>query len=138
MNSKYARVYYDTSHPESFGGARSLWKSVGGTLREAQEWLQTQDTYTLHRSARKKIPLNKIQVSGIDDQWEADLIDVQKLAKENKNYKYLLTVDSLSKYAWVVPVKDKSGDSILKAFKQIFKSRQPRKLRTDKGKEFLN
>ena len=139
MNSKYAAVYYDTTHPESFGGARSLWKSVGGTLNEAKEWLQTQDTYTLHRSARKKFPRNKIQVAGIDDQWEADLIDVQKLAKENKNFKYLLTViDSLSKYAWVVPLKDKTGESVLKAFKQILKSRQPNKLRTDKGKEFLN
>lgn len=138
--TKYARVYYDPSHPSSFGGAYDLWKSVGsGTLREAKEWLQTQDTYTLHRPARKNFPHNRIQVAGLDDQWEADLIDVQKLAKENKSYKFLLTViDSLSKYAWAIPIKDKSGDSVTGAFKTIFKTRKPRKLRTDRGKEFLN
>ena len=140
MTSKYARVYYDPTHANSFGGAYALWKAVGsGTLQEAKHWLQTQDTYTLHKPVRKKFPRNVIRVAGIDDQWEADLLDLQSLAKDNNNYKYLLTVvDSLSKYAWAVPIKDKSGDSIVSAFKRIFKDRQPRKLRTDKGKEFLN
>ena len=139
MNRKYASVYYDPSHPNSLGGAHSLWKSVGGTFREAKDWLETQDTYTLHKPARKKFPRNQIKVAGIDDQWEADLIDVQKLAKENNAQKYVLTViDSLSKFAWAIPIKDKSGDSIVTAFKTIFKTRHPRKLRTDAGKEFLN
>ena len=139
MNSKYAKVYYDLKHPSSFGSPHSLHKAVGGTLREAKEWLKTQDTYTLHRPARKHFPHNRIQVAGIDDQFEADLIDVQKLATENKGNKYILTViDSLSKYAWAIPIKDKSGDSIVAAFKKIFHKRRPRKLRTDRGKEFLN
>ena len=139
MTSKFARVYYDPANVGSYGGAYALWKAAGGTLREAKEWLETQDTYTLHRPARKRFPRNKIAVAGIDDQWEADLVDVQKLAKENKSHKYLLTViDSLSKFAWAIPIKDKSGDSIVAAFKGIFKTRQPRKLRTDRGKEFLN
>lgn len=138
-NSEYAKVYYDPNHPSSYGGAYRLWKSVGGTLREAKEWLKTQDTYTLHRPARKKFPHNRIQVAGLDDQFECDLIDMQKLARENNSYKYILTmIDSLSKFAWAIPIKDKTGDSIVGAFKKIFKKRRPRKLRSDRGKEFLN
>ena len=136
---KYASAYYDPSNPGSFGGLDKLWKEVGGSKREVKEWLKTQATYTLHRPAKKNFKRNRIQVAGLDDQWEADLVDVQGIAKFNNNFKHLLTViDSLSKFAFVVPLKDKTGPSIVKAFTKIFKTRQPRKLRTDKGKEFLN
>ena len=134
--SNYAKVYYDPSHPGSFGGLNRLWREVGGSKEAVEEWLKTQDAYTLHRPARRKIKRNKIQVAGLDDQWESDLVDVQSLAKYNNNYRFLLTcIDTLSKYAFVVPLKDKMGDSIVKAFTKIFKEHQPRKLRTDSGKE---
>ena len=137
--NKYAEVYYDPSNPGSFGGVDRLWKEVGGSKEGVEDWLKTQDTYTLHRPARKKIERNQIQVAGLDDQWEADLVDVHGIAKYNNNYTFLLTcIDSLSKFVFVIPLKDKTGDSIVKAFTKIFKTRQPRKLRTDSGKEFLN
>ena len=136
---KYKRVYYDPSHPASFGGVDRLWRSVGGSKKDVEEWLQTQDTYTLHKQARKKYKRNRIEVAGLDDQWSADLVDVRGLAKYNNQYTFLLTcIDVLSKYAWVVPLKDKSSASVIKAFKSIFKSRKPRKIRTDRGKEFVN
>jgi hypothetical protein len=135
----YANIYYDPSKAGSYGGAHALWKAAGGKLKDAKAWLNTQETYSLHKPTRKRFPRNKIVVAGLDDQWEADLIDTQKLAKDNRGQKYILSViDSLSKFAWAVPIKDKTGDSLVKAFKIIFKDRQPRKLRTDKGKEFLN
>ena len=135
----YAKAYYNPSNSGSFGVVQRLWREVGRPKESAAEWLKTQDTYTLHRPVRKTFQRNRIQVAGIDDQWEADLVDVQGLAKQNNNMKHLLTVvDALSKYAFVVPLKDKTGPTIVKAFKQIFKTRKPRKLRTDKGKEFLN
>ena len=139
MNGKFARAYYDPSNPGSFGGVDKLWKEVGGSREEVENWLKTQDTYTLHRPVRKKIKRNRISVAGIDDQWEADLLDVSTIAKHNNNFKFILTaIDSLSKYGFAVPLKNKMSESIVKAFTQIFKSRQPRKLRTDHGKEFLN
>ena len=43
------------------------------------------------------------------------------LAKFNKGYKYLLTViDIFSKYGWIVPLKNKTGKSVAKAFTTIF------------------
>lgn len=139
MDGNYAKIYYDPRHPASFGGPHALWKATGGTLNEAKQWLESQDTYSLHKPARKRFPRNQIRVAGLDDQFEADLIDVQKFAKENNSYKYILTViDSLSKFAWAIPLKDKTGDSMVAALSTILKKRKPRKMRTDKGKEFLN
>jgi hypothetical protein len=67
-------------------------------------------------------------------------VDVQSLKKANDGYAYLLTcIDVFSKYAWCVPIKDKTGKSLVAAFKLIFKKKQtPRKLQTDKGTEFKN
>ena len=80
-------------------------------------------------------------MSGIDDQWQADLVDLSSLKKENKNYKYLLTcIDVFSKFAWIEPLKDKNGKSLKEAFARILKKaqRKPRALQTDKGSEFTN
>ena len=79
-------------------------------------------------------------VPGIDAQFQADLVDVQNLSRYNKGYKYLLTcIDIFSKYTWVVPLKTKQGQELVKAFQTILSSgRKPNKLQTDQGTEFLN
>ena len=46
-----------------------------------------------------------------------DLADMQSLSRKIKGIKYLLCViDLFSKYAFVVPLKDKKGISIVNAF----------------------
>ena len=77
-------------------------------------------------------------MDGIDDQWAADLLDVQSLARANDGYKYLLTImDTLSKKAWVRPLKDKTVASMADAFENVFRElgHVPRKLRMDQGLE---
>ena len=45
----------------------------------------------------------------------------------------------LSKYAWVEPLKTKSGENLVKAIERILKKgRKPEKLHSDKGTEFTN
>ena len=69
------------------------------------------------------------------------LTDTQLLSKYNKGIRFLLCViDIFSKYAWVVPLKDKKGISIVKAFQIILKqsNRKPNKIWVDKGSEFYN
>ena len=70
----------------------------------------------------------------------ADLIEVQPLAQYNKGIRYLLTViDVLSKYAWVRPLKNKTGPSVVEALETIVdEGRKAVRLQTDKGKEFYN
>ena len=48
---------------------------------------------------------------------------MRSLSKCNKGIKYLLcAMDLFSKYAWVIPIKDKKGTSIVNAFKKKFQS----------------
>ena len=77
-------------------------------------------------------------MGGIDHQFQADLIDVRNLKKANDGFVYLLTcIDVLSKYAWVVPLKNKTGPSLVEAFEHIFaQGRKPFRLHTDRGTEF--
>ena len=66
---------------------------------------------------------------------------MQLLSKLNKGFRFLLCViDIFSKYAWVIPLKDKKGISTVNAFKQILKesNRKPNKIWVDKGSEFYN
>ena len=61
---------------------------------------------------------------------------MQSLSKYNKRIKYLLrAIDLFSKYAWVVPIKDKKGVSIVDAFQKILKefNRKPNKIWVVKG-----
>lgn len=77
-------------------------------------------------------------VTGIDDQWDVDLMDMTKFAKYNRGYNYVLVViDIFSKYLWMRPLKDKKGESVAKGLKDILKEgRSPNRIRTDKGQEF--
>ena len=71
----------------------------------------------------------------------ADLADMQSLSRKNKGIKYLLcAIDLYSKYAFVIPLKDKKGISIVDAFNKIIKqsNRKPNKIWVDQGGEFYN
>ena len=70
-----------------------------------------------------------------DNIWGVDLADMQPLSKYNKGIKYLLcATDMFSKHAWVVPIKDKKGVSIVDTFQKIIsEGRKPNKIWADKG-----
>ena len=76
-----------------------------------------------------------------DNIWGVDLTDMQLLSKFNKKFRFLLCViDIFSKYAWVIPLKDKKGISIVNAFQIILKesNSKPNKIWVDKRSEFYN
>ena len=99
-----------------------------------------QDTYTLHKPARRNFKRNRVIVGGIDEQWQMDLADMQSLKQYNDGYRYLLVcIEVFSKYAWIVPIKSKTGPDLVEAFKVILSSgRKPHKIMTDQGTEFFN
>ena len=73
--------------------------------------------------------------------WRADLPDMQLISKSNIGFRSLsCVIDFFSKYAWVVPLKDKKDVSIFNAFQSIFKksNRKPNKKWVDKGSESYN
>ena len=112
--------------------------------KEQQQHLLAKEVFSpqITKFRRERIiPLYK------DETWSADLIDKSSLSKYNNNYKFILTViDIFTKYAWAIPLKNKSGLSITNVFKIVLdespqggsESRKPEKLWVDRGSEFYN
>ena len=93
----------------------------------------------LHKPVKRKFKKRRVFVNGIDKIWAADLADMTALSKDNEGVNFLLLViDIFSKYGWIVPLKNKKGETVANALKTIFKERKPEKLWTDKGREFYN
>ena len=83
----------------------------------------------------------KVYSTFIGNIWGADLADMQLISKFNKGICFLLCViDIYSKYAWIIPLKDKKGITITDAFKIFLKesNRKPNKIWVDKGSKFYN
>ena len=105
----------------------------------------------LHKPVIKKFNKRKVYSQFKDNIWGVDLADMKLLSKQNKGIKYLLcAIDLYSKYALVVPLKDKKGISIVNAFHKIIKQSnrcakgtsaqhvKPNKIWLDQGSEFYN
>ena len=139
------RIYYDPESAGAFGGANRLHSEAlkeipDLKLVDVKKWLKGESTYTMFRPRKRRFKRLKILVGDIDEQWQADLLDMSWFAQYNNGYKYLLVViDVFSKYAWVVPLKSKDAGVVVRKFKNIIlKGRKPEKLQTDQGKEFKN
>ena len=66
---------------------------------------------------------------------------MQLISKFNKRFRFLLCViDIYSKYAWVIPLKDKKGITITNSFQKFFNelNRKPNKIWVDKDRKFYN
>ena len=125
-------------------------KSKGAGLKENQgSFLQnsgnllanSQLDNELHKPIIRKFKKRKVYSAFKENIWVVDLADMQLISKHNKGIRYLLCViDLFSKYAWVVPLKDKKGVSIVNAFQKILDSskRKPNKIWVDQGSEFYN
>ena len=114
----------------------------GLTQSKACQVLETLLSYALHKPRRRHFPTLPVMVFKVDQQWVMDLMDIQKLAKWNKGHRYILTVvDVLSKYAWAIPIKNKTGAVMVQALQTLWKQaspRQPQRVQSDDGTEFMN
>lgn len=69
---------------------------------KVRNWLQRQEPCSLQRPLRRHYRRNKVVVAGIDDQWDADLMDMTKFKKENDGVQFVpLVIDIFSKYLWI-------------------------------------
>ena len=92
--------------------------TMGSGAAEPNESLKLADE--LHKPIIRKFNKRKVYSSFKDNIWGVDLADMQLLRKLNKAIRFLLCViDIFCKYAFVVPLKDKKGASIVNAFQSI-------------------
>src|SRR6266853_4930845 len=133
-------VYYDAGNIGGYGGVARLRQAANKGKIETDEWLKKQRVYTLHKPARLRFRTRPYKTAGIDQHWQADLVEMIPYANVNAGYKYILTViDLFGRYAWAKPIKDKTGKSVKRAFQEIFAlGRKCQRLQTDEGREFDN
>ena len=75
------------------------------------DWAQ-QLANELLKPIKGKFKARIVIVNNIDKIWAADLVEMQQVSKWNKGNKYLLVViDIFSKFVWIVPLKNKQGET---------------------------
>ena len=139
-------IYYNVSHPASYSGLDRLHREVKKewrfqlTQKELKAWLKTQETYGIHKPARRRFKRPRVVVSGIGKQADVDLMDMTQLAEYNDGVRFvLLHIDDFSRYVRTVPLHSKTRKEVAQALKSIFRDGgKTDTLRADKGREWLN
>ena len=143
LRDKAIKIASDLKHDGYQSGLASMVynffdkKSSGSRIiNEADYQLADELPKPIIRQFKKR----KVYSSFRDNILGVDLADMQSLSRYNIGIKYLLcAIDLFSKYAWVIPIKDKKGASIVNAFKKIIsEGRKPSKIWVDQGSEFYN
>ena len=101
---------------------KNQWEVVLKKLKNTTKSSSSVLADELHKPIIRKFNKRKVYSQFKDSMWGVDLEDMQSLSRKNKGIKYLLCViDLYSKYAFVIPLKDKKGISIVNAFDKIIK-----------------
>ena len=79
-------LYYDSKHPSAYTSVDNVYRAARKVLptlkrRDVDTWFQSQLTPTIHKPTRVSFPRNRVLVFNIDDQWQADLVDMSSKAK---------------------------------------------------------
>ena len=131
-------MVYKFFDKKSTAGPSALARTGGGfkKLENSSSILADERHKPIIRKFNKRKAYSQVK----DNIWGVDLADMQSLSRKNKGIKYLLcTIDLYSKCAFVIPLKDKKGISIVNAFNKIIKqsNRKPNIIWVDQGGEFI-
>lgn len=144
VNNTLKNIYYNLKNPAAYSTVEKLYEATEGKISREKitQWLGSQLAYTLHKPRRINFKRNHYNADNINDDWQADLMDLSSLSPENDGFKYvLLVIDAFSRYVRLRPLKTKSANEVLKAFKSIVEESEkpPGYLVTDRGelKTFL-
>lgn len=143
---RISAIYHNAGHPGGLSGPSKLFKALQNigdtdiTLQDVQEFLETEESYSLHKPVNRRFKRNKVIVAGIGAQYDMDLADFSSVSKSNDNFKYLLVViDVFSKKVWVECLKSKTATAMVAALGALFKvADPPARARSDNGGEFVS
>ena len=125
-------MVYKSFHKKASGIGRGIKNENISNKELAEE---------LSKPIIRKFEKRKVHSPFLDNIWGPDLADMQLVSKFNRGICFLLCViDIFSKYAWVIPFKDKKGITITNSFQKILdeSNRKPKKIWVDKDREFYN
>lgn len=143
-----ASIYYDPKEPASFTSSIDKIKKVIKAKNKfvisnarIRKWLAAQDVATANRQVRRKFTRPRVIVDGMNELWDADLMDMQDSKDDNDGKRYVLVViDVFSKKTDAEAIDSKQPKDVIEALSKIFtrSTKTIRKLRTDRGTEFVN
>ena len=136
---RFVKNYANPRSVVSFGGLKNIARSTGLTDRKIRDELQKQNTYVVHREAKRPRVYNPFVLYKKRDLLQADLVDMSSLSEWNKGFKWILmVVDAFSRKCWVKILQNKTADLVLEKFKEIFEETGKfKRLMTDAGSEFI-
>ncbi|XP_031564776.1 uncharacterized protein LOC116300130 [Actinia tenebrosa] len=154
--SKWYSRYFEVEaqHPQALAGTFAFLSDPGDVSKGSQakakkkKWLEAQTTHQIHRPARRNYTRRPFVVFSMDEQWQMDLSDMtwDKPASDGMGW-ILFVVDVLSRYCWVRPLTQKTGEETARGIREIFnqmaqdpdkKHTLPHSVYVDKGTEFYN
>ena len=142
LENEIIERYKTPGDPLAFSSARNIYYHLNQEvpLEKIQDILKTIESYSLHKEFHKG-ERNKSYARFKRYQFQLDLCFILDLSKYNDDIKYFLTViDCFTRYAFVRPLKNKQGNEVLTAFKDILQEANDKPLMVvcDKGTEFTN
>ena len=138
-------IYSDPGKVGLFSGIDQLYRQAKKkipnlTKHDVEEFLSSQDSYTLHRNVIRKFKTNKIISESKHQYWQADLSDMSRYASHNNGTRFILfVIDVHTRYLWLRSLLNKKSASVKAALESTFKESgtQPAYLNCDKGAEFI-
>src|SRR3977135_2192239 len=91
MSETLRQIYYNPEHPAAFGGVSALVHASGLSPAVVKDWLKGQSSSSLHKPARKRYSTRHYTTSGINHQWQADLVDMQAYARGKEEGEAILS-----------------------------------------------
>jgi Integrase core domain/Chromo (CHRromatin Organisation MOdifier) domain len=141
-DEKIRRDYTTPGHPIAYSGIQNVYHYYNRQvpLIRIKKILSGNEGYTLHKELHQQ-QRNITYKHFKRYQFQMDLVEVQHLASKNDGVRYLLNcIDIFTRFAFVRPLKDKSANTVLTAFKSILEEAvtPPYMVVMDKGAEFTN
>jgi transposase InsO family protein len=102
------------------------------------DFLNKQEGHQMHKQVKKSnLPFAPIVADAVNENWQLDLMDVSNHSHHNEGVKFLLCiVDVYSRFAWVVPLKNKMAKTVNEVLEKFVKEHKPQNINIDKGSEF--
>lgn len=144
MEDTLKSIYYDPKHVGAYASVRKLFDAARKIIpnikiKQVEEWMRSQFTHTLHRGTTSKFNRRRVIAQRCNQHMQCDLMDMQAYRKDNDGYNFVLAViDVFSKFAFAVPLKDKSAHTLKDAFETIFNYNPVENVFSDRGTEFIN
>ena len=138
-------LYNDIGQPYALSSPRKLYEEArkeGIAASDVLNYINSQDSYTLHKPTRLRFPRNKIVIGSPRKTIVSDLADLSKLAHYNDGVKYLmLNMDGFSRLLKVYPLKNKKGKTTAETLQRSLNDvdfNGATHILTDRGSEYTS